>query len=193
MSVLRASPQIRLCYPGSWRRATSGPRRMRRHRALLAEFLLAFAEIGVPHRAVHIHDALLEPLVEVDVQRPVVHCVAALEAGPVPGDGNVVAEWTGSGIHAHADTVANRQRRQQRQDEVGPGANAPLAERLAEVGLARLDAPVVLRRVPETPDARDAVDQEARDLAAGAAPLLLQRSEERRVGKECRSRWSPYH
>ena len=23
--------------------------------------------------------------------------------------------------------------------------------------------------------------------------LLLKRSEERRVGKECRSRWSPYH
>ena len=23
--------------------------------------------------------------------------------------------------------------------------------------------------------------------------LVLQRSEERRVGKECRSRWSPYH
>ena len=27
---------------------------------------------------------------------------------------------------------------------------------------------------------------------AGAAPKL-RRSEERRVGKECRSRWSPYH
>jgi len=26
-----------------------------------------------------------------------------------------------------------------------------------------------------------------------AAALLLLRSEERRVGKECRSRWSPYH
>jgi len=26
-----------------------------------------------------------------------------------------------------------------------------------------------------------------------AAPLREQRSEERRVGKECRSRWSPYH
>ena len=25
------------------------------------------------------------------------------------------------------------------------------------------------------------------------ASLLLTRSEERRVGKECRSRWSPYH
>ena len=26
-----------------------------------------------------------------------------------------------------------------------------------------------------------------------AAALVLSRSEERRVGKECRSRWSPYH
>src|SRR6516162_6587632 len=25
------------------------------------------------------------------------------------------------------------------------------------------------------------------------APLVFKRSEERRVGKECRSRWSPYH
>src|SRR5256885_5682522 len=32
-------------------------------------------------------------------------------------------------------------------------------------------------------------------LAAGRslAPYLARRSEERRVGKECRSRWSPYH
>ena len=29
--------------------------------------------------------------------------------------------------------------------------------------------------------------------AAPAAPTPLPRSEERRVGKECRSRWSPYH
>src|SRR2546430_15818781 len=27
----------------------------------------------------------------------------------------------------------------------------------------------------------------------GNIPLLAKRSEERRVGKECRSRWSPYH
>jgi len=27
----------------------------------------------------------------------------------------------------------------------------------------------------------------------GAAGTVFQRSEERRVGKECRSRWSPYH
>jgi len=27
----------------------------------------------------------------------------------------------------------------------------------------------------------------------GVVPLFVLRSEERRVGKECRSRWSPYH
>ena len=35
-------------------------------------------------------------------------------------------------------------------------------------------------------DQIDAVDQQIIDL-------LAERSEERRVGKECRSRWSPYH
>src|SRR3712207_9196654 len=30
-------------------------------------------------------------------------------------------------------------------------------------------------------------------LRAGAAQRVGERSEERRVGKECRSRWSPYH
>ena len=29
--------------------------------------------------------------------------------------------------------------------------------------------------------------------AAGFQAVILERSEERRVGKECRSRWSPYH
>ena len=30
-------------------------------------------------------------------------------------------------------------------------------------------------------------------FAAGDTSAVTQRSEERRVGKECRSRWSPYH
>src|SRR5215475_6842719 len=30
-------------------------------------------------------------------------------------------------------------------------------------------------------------------VANGQGPADLRRSEERRVGKECRSRWSPYH
>src|SRR5260370_24717481 len=32
-----------------------------------------------------------------------------------------------------------------------------------------------------------------RELGEEALEPYLQRSEERRVGKECRSRWSPYH
>ena len=31
------------------------------------------------------------------------------------------------------------------------------------------------------------------DIASQTNLLALNRSEERRVGKECRSRWSPYH
>ena len=33
----------------------------------------------------------------------------------------------------------------------------------------------------------------AGDLSGEALAVAMQRSEERRVGKECRSRWSPYH
>ena len=41
----------------------------------------------------------------------------------------------------------------------------------------------------------DGLDRDALQslLPAGAARNALERSEERRVGKECRSRWSPYH
>ena len=31
------------------------------------------------------------------------------------------------------------------------------------------------------------------DVRSGDTVRVLTRSEERRVGKECRSRWSPYH
>src|SRR3712207_9253312 len=34
---------------------------------------------------------------------------------------------------------------------------------------------------------------DAREAASAAARRRVRRSEERRVGKECRSRWSPYH
>src|SRR5689334_10490510 len=44
-------------------------------------------------------------------------------------------------------------------------------------------------RVPETESFRFT---RCRELLA-ADPALLERSEERRVGKECRSGWSPYH
>ena len=39
----------------------------------------------------------------------------------------------------------------------------------------------------------EALQKAIRMLGTGAAGLVANRSEERRVGKECRSRWSPYH
>src|SRR3712207_4895160 len=38
-----------------------------------------------------------------------------------------------------------------------------------------------------------ALENFAREVGAGKRLRILLRSEERRVGKECRSRWSPYH
>src|SRR3989454_10812241 len=35
--------------------------------------------------------------------------------------------------------------------------------------------------------------EQSATLALRTQQILAQRSEERRVGKECRSRWSPYH
>ena len=53
----------------------------------------------------------------------------------------------------------------------------------------------VLRRFPEAHEAPLPADvQRAVDgIAALLSGETRERSEERRVGKECRSRWSPYH
>ena len=68
----------------------------------------------------------------------------------------------------------------------------------AEV-LARIETHLALRRLQremETQNARLQVEIAERQRAEEGIRRLnagLERSEERRVGKECRSRWSPYH
>ena len=42
-------------------------------------------------------------------------------------------------------------------------------------------------------DGHDVINQYTTSVDVGTDRLKLLRSEERRVGKECRSRWSPYH
>ena len=44
-----------------------------------------------------------------------------------------------------------------------------------------------------TPSEGYLLDEEEHDVVCDYEGDLVARSEERRVGKECRSRWSPYH
>src|SRR5256885_16019288 len=69
------------------------------------------------------------------------------------------------------------------------GRILPVNPKRAEVqGLAAYPS---LRALPEAPDAV-VISLPGEDVAA-AIDDCVARSEERRVGKECRSRWSPYH
>ena len=61
-----------------------------------------------------------------------------------------------------------------------PEAQAVIEGRLVEIGLRALELGLE-RRIPAVRHVR------------GVHPEPSPRSEERRVGKECRSRWSPYH
>ena len=58
----------------------------------------------------------------------------------------------------------------------------PVPKQISDIGIV----PVIA-----IDDAEKAVPL-AKALVAGGLPVA-ERSEERRVGKECRSRWSPYH
>src|SRR5207248_8802638 len=82
-----------------------------------------------------------------------------------------------------------RGHRQRDVDQVHPmrlGVRGKLLDRAQD----RADTPHRLHRALGA-----AVIEESRDAhpEQGLAADLLCRSEERRVGKECRSRWSPYH
>ena len=75
--------------------------------------------------------------------------------------------------------------------EIGTGSGfmaALLGARAAQVLSLEIN-PVLAARAAETLRQNGVGNVEVRH-ADGAVPL---RSEERRVGKECRSRWSPYH
>src|ERR1035438_10595585 len=48
-------------------------------------------------------------------------------------------------------------------------------------------------RAPLATRASSEIRKKRSMLAAAVAPERFMRSEERRVGKECRARWSPYH
>ena len=61
--------------------------------------------------------------------------------------------------------------------------------------LIRADLNVPVKDGKVTSDARITASMPTIEhcMKAGASVMVMSRSEERRVGKECRSRWSPYH
>ena len=61
-----------------------------------------------------------------------------------------------------------------------------------KVVLVGLNSPV-LREDSATEESMDELSALVETAGGETAGIVLQRSEERRVGKECRSRWSPYH
>src|SRR3989442_11350607 len=93
------------------------------------------------------------------------------------------------GPHAHPEAGQAAHRAVQKAD----GGAAPLIRQDIGRGPARGIVDGHVREFPAS--AADRVTTVPTDAMAGAhdAAQLLDRSEERRVGKECRSRWSPYH
>ena len=74
-------------------------------------------------------------------------------------------------------------------------AGIQLMDEMVELGFSPTEAAVSglvdgLRKQGKIDDAYELVVKVGR---FGFVPNLFVRSEERRVGKECRSRWSPYH
>src|SRR5256712_9748401 len=99
--------------------------------------------------------------------------------------------------HAHAALDAGRQvQRLTGQDDLSAGDVSDVEEvvdQSAEMRDLVADGPPGTHR--EVLLALDAIEDAhgADDDREGVAQLVTERSEERRVGKECRSRWSPYH
>src|SRR5256885_2130404 len=109
------------------------------------------------------------------------------------------------GVPAPRHRLPSRADRHAVRNGIAPSDDVTFIHPLALLGLAAAAIPALLhllqRRVPpelDFPAVRylSAAEREsARRLKLRHLLLLIlrTRSEERRVGKECRSRWSPYH
>jgi len=72
------------------------------------------------------------------------------------------------------------------------GDSSPSLDALLQWAAA-LDLKIALAPNGAEPRRGIRADWDKRRITVDGVPVRLTRSEERRVGKECRSRWSPYH
>src|SRR5256885_302017 len=113
----------------------------------------------------------------------VVQDQASLRAAPRDGAQQQASLWQGEVLEIRGERLDYLQVWDHKRERGG----FIRAGDVRRVAMTEADAPAllaVLRFVQDTPGA------EALGIGLAAAYL---RSEERRVGKECRSRWSPYH
>ena len=80
---------------------------------------------------------------------------------------------------------------QEQASQIGQPVQGPVTEE----GMAPQGSPLIARFNEFLAKNQTGIKGRERDLAKEPTSLeqILTRSEERRVGKECRSRWSPYH
>src|SRR2546422_10042480 len=164
----------------------------------------AFGEL-VSRHADLVYSAALRQVIEPDFARDVAQSVfadLARKAKSLSGD-VLLAGWLYRSTRFAALTFLRNERRRQNRERQAmqlldpPGESSPdwdrirpvLDEAMANLNDADRDA-LVLRFFKNE-------DLRAVGIALGtsedAAQKRVTRSEERRVGKECRSRWSPYH
>src|ERR1022692_853346 len=78
----------------------------------------------------------------------------------------------------------------------GSGSDTPLAYRSAEGAAVKFQALGVVLKISAMGRARASfrfIGGRPKTSSMVRTKSIVLRSEERRVGKECRSRWSPYH
>ena len=136
------------------------------------------AALGADEEAVAARLEQLTRLCLLTAAGPVVGLVEALRPAPAaasaPGSGASPAPASGAGAPGAATLGASLT------SAIGAG---PASATDADTG-PTLPAP---SRAP------DPAELDVQDATTVADQYALLRSEERRVGKECRSRWSPYH
>jgi len=76
---------------------------------------------------------------------------------------------------------------------IDQGRLAPVVLDNGRKGVSGTELAAFAQKMTDVAEPGATVAASARNRMKGIVTRVVKRSEERRVGKECRSRWSPYH